>query len=451
MLKRAAVAITLFSISGGPLLAHEGHDHEVSTGIWQEHQLDEFAQLDLVQGLSLQTTSAVEATSVVALERTITSWMISDGSTGTSSDPVFNNTLSTILANVNTIAYDDDYVYIRTSGIPSHAVGPLRTGTVPGDLDATYRFTLNPTAAAPDERTESFTQLGTVGVMVNGVAFYNGWDSTYWDPSDNGLTDAGEEVVTSNWRVNALWRRAAGMDDARGHASLITNRQTGEAETNPDGTNKGLYHYHMYPESLAEQLDPGNDGTKGSPIIGYVYDGYAIVGPYAYEEQTDGALLAVQMTSSYGLVDDRTSMGFSDTPTEEDWELGSFLEDFVYKPGTGTLNEFNMAYVKFDDEGRAILTDEADAEGQWAYFLTLDAIAAASDTGNDIDLDGDVAYPYITGVDFYGVYDGTPRNLVVPDDITYYFEYQAVPEPSAIACLVLGGLLVGGRRGRRQC
>eukprot|EP00752_Nemacystus_decipiens_P015969 g14274.t1 len=395
--------------------------------------------MDLQKGLVLQSNT------VEILDERITKWMQSDGSTGTSTDPIADNTLSTILANVNTIAYDDNYVYIRTSGIPSHAVGPLRTGTVPGDLDATYRFTLNPTAAAAGERTESFNERGTVGIMLNGVAFFNGWDSTYWDPNTNALTDAGSGDIDSDWRVNALWRRAAGMDEARGHASLLTDRATGDAQTNPDGTNKGLYHYHMYPESLVEQLDPGNDGTKGSPIIGYVYDGYAIVGPYAYEEQSDGSLVAIQMTSSYGLVDDRASLGSSATPSEDDFELGSFLEDFVYKPGTGTLNEFNMAFVKFDFEGRAILTDESDAEGQWAYFLTLDAIAAASETGNDIDLDGDVAYPYITGVDFYGVFDGTPRNLVVPDDVTVYFEYVAVPEPGAVAIMFLSGLLASAQ------
>lgn len=443
MLMRVATAIAVSSVCVLPTLAHEGHDHESSSAIWPEHQPEDLVTIDIAKAITLH------ASAIGTIDPRISSWIQSDGSTGSSIDPVINNTVSTVLANVNTVAYDDNYVYIRTSGIPSHAVGPLRTASVPGDLDATYRFSLNPTVAAPGERTESFSERGTVGIMLNGVAFYNGWDSTYWDPGTNTLTDAGGDAgITSDWRVNALWRRASGMDDARGHASLITDRATGLAATNSDGTNKGLYHYHMYPEFLAEQLDPGNEGTKGSPIIGFVYDGYAIVGPYVYEEQSDGSLLAVQMTSSYGLIDSRASLGSDDTPSEEDWELGSFLEDFIYIQGTGTLNEFNMAFVKYDNEGRAILTDESDAEGDWAYFLTLDAIAAS--TGNDIDLDGDVAYPYITGVDFFGVYDETPRGLVVPDDISYYFDYDTVPEPGTIAIFALAGFLTCGRPARRN-
>ena len=174
----------------------------------------------------------------------------------------------------------------------------------------------------------------------------------------------------------------------------------------------------------------------GSPVVGYAFDGYAVVGPYAYVEEEDGSLSVMQMTSSYGLEDNRGDDG----PTVEDYELGSFLEDFVYFEGSGTLNEYNMSFVKFDDEGRAIVTDETDPEGDWAYFLTSDAIAAIS--GNDTDIDGGEAFPFIVGPEYYGVVDAAllrPEAMItVPDDVTFQFQY--VPEPASVALFGVGVL-----------
>lgn len=52
------------------------------------------------------------------------------------------------------------------------------------------------------------------------------------------------------------------------------------------------------------QIDPGNEGRLGSPIVGYASDGYPVDGSYAFEIQGDGSQTVVQMTSSYGLLED---------------------------------------------------------------------------------------------------------------------------------------------------
>lgn len=203
-----------------------------------------------------------------------------------------------------------------------------------------------------------------------------------------------------------------------------------------------MYHYHQTPYGLEEQIDPDNDGSMGSPVYGYAFDGYAVVGPYTYTEDADGLLTVTQMTSSYGLEDNRGDDG----PTVEDYELGAFIEDFVYMEGSGTLNEYNMAFVKFDEAGRAILADEDDVEGDWAYFLTLDVIDAIS--GNDTDADGSVAFPYIVGPEYFGVVDEellTAGSVItVPDDVTYAFQF--VPEPTAAAMVALGSFALLRRR-----
>ncbi|MEM6654534.1 MAG: YHYH protein [Planctomycetota bacterium] len=411
--------------------AHPGHDHAVSNGVWPQHAANEPVEAVLAAsgpGFAVSPAApAVEPAPVVepavaaidaSLDRALRSLKLATGVGGTSSDAGVDAVVGQTLADINTVAYDDDFLYVRTSGVPSHAVGPFNNPSTPGDLDATYRIPLNPTEQT-GAKTVSVYELGAIGVMVNGVAFFSAWDSTFWRPPTNQLTDPGtpQPAGGSDWNVNALWRRAGGMDAARGHPAPLNN------QTNPDGSVKGSYHYHMHPVGLLDQIDPDNTGAMGSPIVGYAFDGYPIVGPYAYEPQPDGSLLAVPMTSSYGLRTERVSLSDNANgnptpfPSTADYELGSFIEDFVYLDGSGTLNEYNMAFVKFDAGGRAVLADQSDPDGDWAYFITLDAMSA-----NDTTLDGDVAWPYIVGPEFYGVYDDAGRRLVVPDDVTFYFE-----------------------------
>lgn len=421
-------------LSSYPVWSHPGHDHYISNSIWPEHH-----PADSSAGYSSRTISLASA---AVLDPRITAWKLADGSTGTSPAANINSVVSGILADINTVAYDNDHVYVRTSGVPSHSIGPFNNPNVPGDLDATYRVALNPTPETGARRSAAYS-LGPMGIATNGAAFYGPWDGTYWNPNTNNLTAPGTPRPPggADWNVNALWRRMNGMDDSRGHPSPVNG------QTNPDGSNKGLYHYHMIPEGLADQVDPGNSGLTGSPILGFAFDGYAIVGPYAYDEQTQSV---VQMSSSYGVNPNARGAG---DPSVTNFALGSFIEDFAYIDGSGNLNEFNMAFVKFDEFERAVLTDETDPDGQWAYFATLDVIG-----GNSITRDGDVAYPYLVGPEFFGEVDaaligGGPNRppLIVPNDVQFYFSYAAIPEPSTFAfSCVLFGIAAGRRRRRSQ-
>lgn len=448
--------------------AHEGHEHVASNGVWPDHEVtDETAGLAAlsVSSSSSSLVTAAQESSDDGFDPYLSTWMLSDGSTGFSTDSTTTHAnVSSILADVNTVAYNSEYVYVRTSGIPSHDIGKAGdpNPAIAGDLDATYRISTNPVEET-GEKTP--TGLSSIGIMVNGVSFYNQSDGTAWNAEANDLSgqvggdgppggdggpggggppggDGGGEVAAT-WSTNALWSRREGLDDAGGHSSPEFG------STNDDGSILGLYHYHQTPYGLMEQLDPGNDGSMGSPIVGYAFDGFAVIGPYAYEEQGDGTLDVVQMTSSYGLLEDNgvDEPRGADGPTQADYELGSFIEDFVYYEGTGTLNEYNMAFVKFDDDGRAILTDETDPDGDWAYFLTSDVLDALS--GNETAIDGDLAFPYIVGPNYFGVVDSelleAGSMIVVPDDVAFLYQYS-IPEPSSIVLLGLGMLYTVRRR-----
>jgi hypothetical protein len=349
-----------------------------------------------------------------------TVWKEADGTTGSSPNAEWTANIENTIADVNTIAYNSDYVYIRTSGIPSHSIG--RTGNdpnpaIPGDLDATYRVSLNPTPATVNVETS----LANIGVAINGAGIYNWSDGSYWDANTNQLTMGGPGGgQRSNWNTNALWARANGFDEAGGHPS----GGPGQA------LNRATYHYHQDPYGLEAQVDADNNGTRHSPVIGFAFDGYPIYGPYAYANGSDDSDGFQQMTSSYQLIDSRPSDG----PSEADFELGSFAEDFEYVAGSGTLNEFNMDFV---------VTPEFP-NGTWAYFTTYDL------DGSGTTLDGDIAFPFTVGPSYFGEVDTEllmpGATIEVPADVIVYFQY--VPEPSS--ALLFGMAAMGGLFFRRK-
>lgn len=363
--------------------------------------------------LLIPVAGAVQSASAqVPVQATV--WKHADGSMGSSPDERVDAAVSTILADVDLVAYDNDYTYIHTSGVPSHSVGGFAANPgVPGDLDMTYRISHTPTPAAVNEATS----IGTIGIGVNGVAIYNWSHGGYWNPDTNTL-DMARGGGTNDWNVNALWAVAPGLDYSGGHPG--------------PGMNGGTYHYHRNPTGLLDQIDPGNTGTSHSALFGFAFDSYPIYGTYGFNNGLDDTDGISAMTSSYQLVSSRPDGG----PSEEDFALGSFIEDFEYIEGSGTLNEFNMAFT---------VTPEYP-EGTWAYFSTFDGLTGGT------SLDENNSYPFMVGPNYFGEVDAlmvTPGSTFsLPGNTTTYFEFQAVPEPSS--ALLLGLVAIGLSTRRRR-
>lgn len=373
--------------------AHPGHDHDLTPhGDWSA----------VDRSASTATPFAPGAPAVTAGE--ITAWQVNTtGATGTSPDTEIDSLINTVLADVETVAYTDDYVYVQASTVPSHSVGPFQNNSYPDDRDATYRIDRNPLEQIG---AKTATGLGAIGVMVNGVPFFNPLDGFSYN--DEG-----------NWNQNAIFFRAAGFDDANGHPAPIG---TG----GPNGPIRpGRYHYHQTPIDLLNQIDPANTGDHHSPIIGFAFDGFPIYGPYGFAN-TDGTGGITQMTTGYELRDiaGRTTLpdgapatgpGVSETLVTTGTgmnqvvvsaPLGYYVEDYEYNATLGTLDEHN---------GRFTVTPEYPL-GTYAYFLTHEAIASLID-------DAPTAYPYIIGPTYYGVVDGAngPGNtIVVPAETVVY-------------------------------
>jgi len=380
---------------------HSGHEHRAPHGIWPSQSPTEPGPRGIV----------TERGASGVADPAIVSWKLNTtAETGTSSDAEIDSYVRDIAADVLVVAYDDPHVYVQATGVPSHPVGPFVDGnpSYPSDVDGTYRIARMPTVQVGDR---SATGLGPIGIMVNGVPFFDARDGHSFE--DEGV-----------WNQNAVVVRASGFDAARGHPAPI-------GQVQPPMLVPGSYHYHQAAVSLLEQLDPGNTGKRHSPLIGFAFDSFPVYGPYGYSNPNDGTSAIKQLVSSYRARSELETTGRTSLPEGEmlpeslhgpvvgkEFPLGYYIEDFVYAEGSGDLNAFN---------GRFAATPEYP-DGTFAYYLTLDAIESiVSETPS--------TYPDIVGPDYYGVVDTAntrPGAMIqIPDDVTYY-----LPEPAYEAGLM---------------
>ena len=297
-----------------------------------------------------------------------------DGRTGWSTDPRIHAAVSQILADVQRVAYNATDAYIQSTSVPSHAVGPFNGNpNIPSDQAFTIRIPYTPQPAADPRRTN----LGPIGVFVNGVSAYNALDARSYQ--NLGV-----------WNQDAYVFEGRTFDAAQGHPQM-----------------RGNYHYHSNPIGLREQL--GDTGKQHSPLLGYAYDGFPIYGPYGYVNP-DGSGGVQRMESGYQLrkMTERTTLpDGTKLPPElhgpvigNQFPLGAYAEDYEFVPRKGALDEFN---------GRFTVTPEYPC-GTFAYFVTL-------------GVDETPAYPYLVGPRYFGevLQDNVTRTVVIPDDVVDYW------------------------------
>jgi hypothetical protein len=339
----------------------------------------------------------------------ITSWRQNTTAKASSPNATINTLVSSITADVQQVGYTSSSVYVHATGVPSHPVGPFPGNPAyPADQNRTFRI---PRAPQVQPGAKTATGLGPIGVMVNGVPFFNPRDAASYNNQNV-------------WHQNANVVELASFDADKGHPAPGMNGGTPPIP--------GTYHYHQSPLSLIAQLDPGNTGQHHSPLIGYAFDGYPVYGPYGYKN-ADGSGGIVRETSSYQRrnITQRTTLAdgtdVADGPTvASPYTLGYYVEDYEYIAGSGTLDSFNM---------RLTVTPEYP-QGTYAYFVPTDA-------------SGTAVYPYIIGPSYFGVVDTGnlgQASISIPSDITYY----TVPEPAGLT-LAAGGLLLAARRRRVSC
>ena len=134
------------------------------------------------------------------------------------------------------VSFEGDNMIVTSNGIPNHETGHFPNASNPNSIrEQRLRFVI-PTHPMRAE-TVTKTPFGPIGVAVNGIPFYNQYNGE------------GQDAV-----------RLETFDSCCGH---------------PDPS--GMYHYHKYPVCIKSPFkDPAG---KHSPLIGFMFDGYAVYGP----------------------------------------------------------------------------------------------------------------------------------------------------------------------------
>ena len=203
-------------------------------------------------------------------------------------------------AGVREVDYSASWVYIKTTGLGGHRMGPWNNPNLPKNQGTIYRFPRTPTAPAANA---VLTSLGAIGIMVDGVAIFDTRDAFSYKNSAgtdaapmNGLTGDGI------WNRDAWANEAVSFDPAYAHQPQ-----------------SGQYHYHVSPLATRYLLGdnvlfagtPDNNSPKTytentnttvfkhSPIIGWLSDGLPLYGPYGYSSAMDSGSPVRRMISGY--------------------------------------------------------------------------------------------------------------------------------------------------------
>ncbi|HEX7261165.1 MAG TPA: YHYH protein [Luteolibacter sp.] len=330
-------------------------------------------------------------------------------------------------AGVSKIVYSGNWVYIRTTGLAGHIMGPwylneAKTTNFPNFPSNTAKIYRIPRAPGIPQ-AKSLTGLGAIGCMVNGVSMFDMRDAfSYVSASSTDATPVNGLTGDGVWNRDAYHNESVTFDPALAHQA---------------GNN---YHYHAQPIGLRHQLGDHVDYnaatnrytesttavTRHSPILAWAADGLPVYGPYGYSSPLDPNSGVRRMVSGFVLrngSNGTTNLASTGRTTLPAWAqriqtvafkngpvvntgyvLGHYIEDFDflgdlgYSLGTDyDLNEQNVRWC---------VTPEFPS-GNYAYFTTIAA-------------NGTPAYPYITGRQYFG--SPTGGSTTIAETVTTYFD-----------------------------
>ena len=322
-------------------------------------------------------------------------------------------------ANVQTVQYSTNWVYVTTNGIPAYPTGPFLDGnpSLATDQNAIFKFPLNP---VQNTGTPTATTGGNIGVFINGVALFDYRDGVAWNTTTNTLCGGlpgmspcpGGPGTAQSWNRDAIPAEKLGFDCSKGHPAM------------------GNYHHHQNPSAFNLDLTVistvcdlyAADGlyainaAQHSPLIGFAYDGFPIYGAYGYAN-ADGTGGIVRIKSGYQLRNITTRIVWADGTNVADgpavsttYPLGYFREDYEFVAHAGQADYLD------EHNGRFCVTPEYP-NGIYCYFATVDA-------------NHNSAYPYAVGPTFYGTKVAS-KVTSITETVTTYTSSAGVEDLSA--------------------
>ena len=360
------------------------------------------------------------------------------------------NQSSPTYAGVHEIHHDDSWVYIRTSGLGFHVMGPWYLDEAktrnfpnfPSNTATTYRIPRSPTSF----NGTVTTGFGAIGYFVDGVALFDATDTfSYINGSASDASPQGGGRGDGVWNRDAYVNEGVTFDSANAH-------QAGN-----------LHHYHANAPAIRYLLNDSVDYNSEtnrytenfngghSPILGWVADGHPIYGPYGFSDPEDLDSPVRLLRSGYQKRDGSngsTNLSRTGRTSLPDWAnrlqgrstslaanqygpavstayiLGHYLEDYAYKGDLGLSHGEDFDLDEYN--GRFCVTPEFP-EGVWAYFTTISA-------------DGTPVFPYNVGRNFYGTPTGSSVNTI-PENASLSFIGGPSTQHTAVEIRKNGGVM----------
>jgi len=196
---------------------------------------------------------------------------------------------------------------ITSNGTPNHGIGQFPSKGNPHSFKAQklkYCFPTNPV-----KNNFSNSKAKTVGITITGIPIRPGTADWY----DASSPRKHSKNQSSGWNLEAITPsgNVFGIDLNNAHVDK-----------------RGLYHYHGMPKKLSNY--------NGKSLVGYAADGHEI--HYVGSIQQSSWMI---------------KNGQRKTPPFGDYD-GSFLQDYLFKEGSGSLDKCNGGLL----------------EGKYVYFAT---------------------------------------------------------------------------------
>lgn len=347
-----------------------------------------------------------------------------------------NSQTSPAYAGAQEISYSASWVYVRSTGLGGHVMGPwylnaAHTQAFPGlpvNQKTIFRFPRTP-GTVPT--TKTLTGLGAIGVFVDGVAMFDSRDGQYW-------TGTAEANGNGFWNREAYVNEGVTFDPAYAHQPQ-----------------NGQYHYHANPIALRYLLGDHVDFnattrlysestgpvTRHSPILGWARDGYPIYGPYGYSSALDASSALARMRTGYALrdgtngTDNLATTGRTSIPAwatrlygastvtgpavSTTYPLGRYMEDNAYLGDLGRTQGVDFDLDQYN--GRFCVTPEFP-NGTYAYFVAINASGAPT-------------FPYNIGRAFYGDPTGNTVTSITETVTTFFAGDSAFQEQGAVTAV----------------
>ena len=342
-------------------------------------------------------------------------------------------------AGVIQVAYSTDWVYLRSSGLGTHVMGPWYLNAAktqdfpsyPANTGTLVRFPRKPTIPT----TKTLTGAGPIGYFVDGVAAYDNRD-TFSYINANGADGS----PTGGGRGDGVWNREAyanegvTFDPAFAHQAQTSHHYHANApavryalgdHVDFNATSK------IYTESTAPV-------TKHSPIVAWLADGLPVYGPYGFSSPMNPASGLRRMIPGYVKRDGTngtTNLAATGRTTLPAWAaraqnrsatlpsnvygpavgtafpLGNYLEDYDY---LGDLGKTQGVDFDLNDTNVRFCVTPEFPNGTWAYFLT-------------IETDGTPKFPNLVGRWYYGNPTGGNVTTITETVTEYVRASQASP------------------------